>query len=60
MLGYEPLAPTGGGRLSQSRGGGMSRLTRWLLLAAVAASALAFADAASAEKYVVLYKQQAT
>jgi hypothetical protein len=37
----------------------MSRLTRWLLHAAVAASALAFADAASAEKYVVLYKQQA-
>jgi subtilisin family serine protease len=37
----------------------MSRLTRWLLLAAVATSALAFAEAASAERYVVLYKQQA-
>jgi subtilisin family serine protease len=35
----------------------MTRLTRWLLLAAVALTALAFAGAASAERYVVLYKQ---
>ena len=35
----------------------MTRLTRWLLLTAGAVTALAFAGAASAERYVVLYKQ---